>query len=140
MSVYDYIARNNPNLAEGIINSFGYEVLDKSDLGKSLRELVANVGEPALTKIMESHPDRDVILEINKTNLPKIKEPVLEAPKSSCGCNSCKNQTERFFNASGSNDNIIREQNSVNQITQQTNFIMVLSAIIISVALIMNKK
>ena len=53
MSVYQYVADNDPRGAEMIINSFGYEVTDRRNLGQSLSELVSQVGEPALKKVME---------------------------------------------------------------------------------------
>jgi hypothetical protein len=141
MSVYDYIARSNPNLAESIINSFGYEVVDRKDLGKSLKELVANVGEPALAKIMENHPDRDVIMEINKPKIAKVEEPTIEPSKSSCGCNSCKNHSSNYLNASGAaNEAAAKEQTTSNTLAHQTNIILVVSALFIATALIMSKR
>ena len=44
MSVYQYVADNDPKGAELIINSFGYEVTNRRDLGQSLSELVSEVG------------------------------------------------------------------------------------------------
>ena len=65
MNVFKYVAESNPNGAVQIINSFGYDVRNTSDLGKSLSELVAEVGEPAFKKVMDNHPDKDVILELD---------------------------------------------------------------------------
>ena len=140
MSVYDYIARSNPNLAESIINSFGYEVVDRKDLGKSLKELVANVGEPALAKIMENHPDRDVIMEINKPKIAKVEEPTIEPSKSSCGCWKCKNSGEYYLNANGAAEASTKEQTTSNTLAHQTNIILVVSALFIATALIMTKR
>ena len=140
MSVYDYIARSNPKLAESIINSFGYEVVDRKDLGKSLKELVANVGEPALAKIMENHPDRDVIMEINKPKTRKVEEPTIEPSKSTCGCNSCRNHSSNYLNASGTTEASTKEQTTSNTLAHQTNIILVVSALFIATALIMNKR
>ena len=140
MSVYDYIARSNPKLAESIINSFGYEVIDRKDLGKSLKELVANVGEPALAKIMENHPDRDVIMEINKPKIAKVEEPKIEPSKSTCGCNSCRNHSSNYLNASGTTEASTKEQTTSNTLAHQTNIILVVSALFIATALIMSKR
>lgn len=139
MSVYDYIARSNPRLAENIINSFGYEVVDRQDLGKSLKELVANVGEPALSKIMENHPDRDVIMEVNKPKAFKLEETTIEQTNQSCGCWKCKNQSANYLNASG-NEASTKEIAPSNTLAQQTNLIVFISAGLIALALVINKK
>ena len=140
MSVYDYIAQSNPRLAENIINSFGYEVVDRRDLGKSLKELVANVGEPALSKIMESHPDRDVIMEVNKSKAVKLEETTIEPSKSSCGCNSCRNNSANYLNANGTPDASAKEITPSNTLAQQTNLIVFISAGLIALALMINRK
>jgi hypothetical protein len=140
MSVYDYIARSNPKLAESIINSFGYEVVDRKDLGKSLKELVANVGEPALAKIMENHPDRDVIMEINKPKIAKVEEPKIEQPSQNCGCWKCKNHSSNYLNANGAAEASTKEQTTSNTLAHQTNIILVVSALFIATALIMSKR
>jgi hypothetical protein len=143
MSVYDYIARNNPNLAESIINSFGYEVIDRQDLGKSLKELVANVGEPALAKIMKNHPDRDILMELNPQkpiNIAKTEAPITEVQRGNCGCNSCKNREGNYLNANGINDTTAKEQMSASSMAHQTNIILIVSALFIATAVIMNKR
>ncbi len=140
MSVYDYIAQSNPRLAENIINSFGYEVIDRQDLGKSLKELVANVGEPALSKIMESHPDRDVIMEVNKSKLVKLEEATIEQPSYTCGCWKCKSHGSNYLNASGTPDTSTKEITPSNTLAQQTNLIVFISAGLIALALMINRK
>ena len=86
VNVYSYIAQNNPYTAKQIIESFGYKVTDKSNMGRNLQQLVANEGEEALEAVMNSHPDKDVILELFSPS-PQEKKP--------CGCK------EGFANASG---------------------------------------
>ena len=65
MDVYNYVAGASPIKAQGIINSFGYKVVDKNDMGGNLKSLVAKE-KPALKMILESHPDKDVILELTE--------------------------------------------------------------------------
>ena len=48
MNVYTYVAEDNPIVAQGIIESFGYEHANTPDMG--LSQLVAKVGEPASKK------------------------------------------------------------------------------------------
>jgi hypothetical protein len=129
MSVYQYVADNDPKGAEMIINSFGYEVTDKSNLGKSLAELVSQVGEPALIKVMEYHPDKDIILELNSDN-----------KKSECGCSSCKKANqhhEHYMNASGSE---VPKETKSDTLAHQTNVILVVATLFIVTALIYKNK
>jgi len=128
MSVYQYVADNDPRGAEMIINSFGYEVTDRRNLGQSLRELVSQVGEPALKKVMEYHPDRDIILELNVTE-----------KSSECGCGSCKRakNQEHYMNASGSET---PKDTKPDTLAHQTNVILVVATLFIVTALIYKNK
>lgn len=129
MSVYQYVADNDPKGAEMIINSFGYEVTDKRNLGQSLAELVSQVGEPALLKVMEYHPDRDILLELNSDN-----------KKSECGCSSCKraNQNyDQYLNITGSETT---KESKPDTLAHQTNVILVVATLFIVTALIYKNK
>lgn len=142
MNVFKYVAESNPNGAVQIINSFGYDVTSTSDLGKSLSELVAEVGESAFKKVMDNHPDKDVILELYGSNDTKDKE------DKSCGCDSCRNRTMmndhlQYLNVTGSGK--FADEKSSNSTTNthllanQTNVILVVSALFIATALILKK-
>ena len=129
MDVYKYIAENNPIVAQGIIESFGYEHANTPDMG--LSQVVAKVGEPALKKVMDFHPDKEIILEMYSN-------------KDSCSCPSCKasknaymNQ-ERFLNVSGS-EVVGQTKGDNTAIVLQTNGILIVSAIIIALALTLKK-
>lgn len=129
MSVYQYVADNDPRGAEMIINSFGYEVTDKRNLGQSLSELVAQVGEPALRKVMEYHPDRDIILELSS-----------EDKKSDCTCGTCnrtRQHNELYMNASGSET---PKETKPDTLAHQTNVILVVATLFIVTALIYKNK
>lgn len=129
MSVYQYVADSDPQGAEMIINSFGYEVTDRNNLGKSLSELVSQVGEPALKKVMEYHPDKDIILELNVDN-----------KKSECGCGNCKRASqhhEHYMNASG---NETPKETKPDTLAHQTNVILVVATLFIVTALIYKNK
>ena len=129
MSVYQYVADNDPKGAEYIINSFGYEVTNRKNLGQSLSELVSQVGEPALVKVMEYHPDKDIILELNSKD-----------EKQGCSCKSCKNQhrQEQYFNASGAETPPVAQKNDT--LAHQTNAIMVIATVFIVGALFLKNK
>jgi len=106
MDVYNYVAGASPIKAQGIINSFGYKVVDKNDMGKNLQSLVAKEGEPALKMIMESHPDKDVILE--------LYSPSANGEHISCNCSKCKESKiiENFLNASGKEQSEAKKQDN----------------------------
>jgi hypothetical protein len=129
MSVYQYVADNDPKGAEMIINSFGYEVTDRSNLGQSLTELVSQIGEPALRKVMEYHPDRDIILELNS-----------EDKNSTCGCQRCKRASQyndQFLNMTGSEK---PKDTKPDTLAHQTNVILVVATLFIVTALIYKNK
>ena len=135
-NVYSYVADSNPNGAVEIINSFGYDVLDTSNLGMSLTELVRGVGEPALKKIMEYHPDKDIILELFSEKKSKKQEM----------CKSCqtkKSNYENYLNATGSAQTNTapaqKDNNSSTLLANQTNVILLVSSLFIAVALIKYK-
>jgi len=130
MSVYQYVADNDPRGAEMIINSFGYEVTDRRNLGTSLSELVSEVGEPALRKVMEYHPDKEIIMELNSDN-----------KKSECGCGSCgckkTRKQDQYMNASGVET---PKEAKPDTLAHQTNVILVVATLFIVTALIYKNK
>jgi hypothetical protein len=112
-----------------IINSFGYEVTDRRNLGQSLAELVSQVGEPALLKVMEYHPDRGILLELNSDN-----------KKSECGCSSCKRANQyqdQYLNITGSETT---KESKPDTLAHQTNVILVVATLFIVTALIYKNK
>lgn len=129
MSVYQYVAENDPKGAEMIINSFGYEVTNRRNLGQSLAELVSQVGEPALLKVMEYHPDRDIIIELNSDN-----------KNSECGCGKCKRASQindQYLNITGSEN---PKEAKPDTLAHQTNVILVVATLFIVTALIYKNK
>jgi hypothetical protein len=91
-----------------------------------LSQLVAKEGEPALKKIMDNHPDKNIILELFSNT------------DTNCNCNSRKN--ESFLNVNGSNEVAKEKENSSsNVIAQQTNVMILVSALFIFTALMIKK-
>jgi hypothetical protein len=141
MNVFKYVAESNPNGAVSVINSFGYDVTNTSDLGKSLSELVAEVGEPAFKKVMDNHPDKDVILELYASENTKDKQ-------KECGCSSCLNKQRdnenlQYLNATGkgafADEKSTNSSTNTHLLANQTNVILVVSALFIATALILKK-
>lgn len=139
MNVFKYVAESNPNGSVQVINSFGYEVMNNSDLGKSLSELVAEVGEPAFKKVMDNHPDKDVILELYANENSKGKE---------CTCDSCadknkNNEYLQYLNVTGAGalpkEKTDTSSTNTHLLANQTNVILVVSALFIATALILKK-
>ena len=126
MDVYKYVAESNPMGAQGIIESFGYEHANTPDMG--LSQLVAKVGEPALKKVMDNHPDKEIILEM-----------FAEKQNQSNGCGCGNRRQEGFLNASGLEVSKEKDNSSSNMIAQQTNAMILVSALFIFTALIIKK-
>ena len=134
MSDFNDIARRNPRGAEMVITSFGYEIVDKRDLGRSLNELVASEGENALRKVMEVHPDKDLILELFSNDKKEQK---------GCSCGSCGHKQMadmHYLNASGAQATQASQNASTTTLAHQTNVILVVSALFIATALIIKNK
>lgn len=135
MDVYSYIAGQNPDGVVRTINSFGYDVVSSSNLGRSASELVSSVGEPALKKLMELHPDKDILVELFASKEPSTMG-------SSCGCPNCsKGQHGHYYNASGPEENKPKEASTgtSSSMAHQTNIILVVSALFIATALLVKK-
>lgn len=143
MNVYEYVAESNPQVAERIMNSFNYDVINSPDMG--LSQLVDKVGESALQKVMENHPDKDIILEM-------FSKPE-ETKSGSCNCDSCRNKNNKnddhlnYLNFKGNGivpSATVAPANDPNTNTHllanQTNVILVVSALFIATALILKNK
>jgi hypothetical protein len=138
MSDYNDIAKRNPQGAVGVISSFGYEIVDRSNLGQSLNELIAQEGEPALRKVMEIHPDKDVILEL-------FSNQTATTEKQGCGCSSCNQKHgekyEHYMNASGSGvEASTNTPSNSNILAHQTNNILIVASLFIATVLILKIK
>jgi hypothetical protein len=128
MDVYSYVAAANPAQASNIINSFGYQVTNKRDMGANLRTLVMNEGEPALRAVLAAHPDKDILLEIN--------EPMKGSKsKLHCDCKSCRKMRDNYLNASGREET----QSEASRSASQTNTFLLAAAMILAVAIISKK-
>lgn len=143
MNVYEYVAESNPRLTEQLMNSFNYDVIDTPDMG--LSQLVDTVGERALNKVMELHPDKEIILELfSKSN---------DTKDGICNCDGCKIRNRNnnddymnYLNATGSGavkpaSTVAPNDTSTNThlLANQTNVILVVSALFIATALILKK-
>lgn len=128
MTVYDYVASNNPQGAKVLCESFGYTVANPNTMGQNLKTLVNNEGEDALKKIMDLHPDKDVIVEY--FGKPK---PIEAKQQTNWGFQN-KTETaqilESYLNANG------RQDSDSKALATNTNTIIFASALVLAVAII----
>ena len=128
MNVFQNIAYSNSDSALKICNKYGYyQIQSEEELANCLQNIVAVKGESALKEIMEIHPDKDVIIELFETKQEK-KEPMETENKKECSC---------MANADG---NAIANQSGVSGIASQTNLLILVAAIIVSISIISMKK
>lgn len=132
MTVYDYVAENNPTASKRLCESFGYRVTNPQTMSENLKTLVNNEGEEAVKMIMNIHPDKEMILdtfalESNEVNMAGGKKP-------SCGCGQKKDTAmmlEQYLNANGRQEN-----NEAKALATNTNTIIFASALVLAVAII----
>jgi hypothetical protein len=140
MNIYRYIAENNPHDSYDLCMQHGdFPIESIEDLEIALESIVA-MGEEKAIKVLELHPDKDVITEIfAKSVTPaeanKVVPQIIEVPKlievpkfieKECSCNK--------LNATGDTPT----QN--HSIVTQTNTYILLGALIVSMAIISIKK
>ena len=127
MTIYEYIARNNPSGAKRVIESFGYVVTQPKKMGDNLRMLVAQEGEPALKAVVDLHPDKDLIMEVYGNQ---------------CGCKSGK---ESFLGADGILQGAVLSNNqqqtdSNNKMAMQTNTLIIALSLLVVAGLIFKNR
>lgn len=123
MNVYQNIANTNPDAANDVCKKYGYyEIRSIDELAYSLQCIVADEGESSLKEIMQLHPDKDVILELFETKCEE--NPVIMEEKKDCSC---------MMNAEGASS-------TTNGIASQTNMIILVAAMIVSISIISMKK
>jgi hypothetical protein len=133
MNVYDYIANVNPDAANSLCKKYGYyQIENVEELAWCLKQIVADNGEESLKKIMELHPEKEVILELFEVKPEPKKEEVSSTPimmnadgNKDCGC-GC-----RYRSADGA---------ASTGIASQTNMIILVAAMIVSISIISMKK
>ncbi len=126
MTIYEYIARNNPSGAKRVIESFGYVVTQPKKMGDNLRMLVAQEGEPALKAVVDLHPDKDLIIEV-------------------FGNNQGKATADNFFGADGLLQSAVLSNNqqqndSNNKMMLQTNTLIVALSLLVVAGLILKNR
>lgn len=125
MSVYRYIAELNPVKANDLCVKNGYQdAMDANELSNNLLSMVARNGELALKKIMEIHPDKEAILELFRPD--EMATTVVNQPKMDSGIVEVRPLQYQNF----------RYQNATGNIASQTNNIILVAAVLVSLAII----
>ena len=125
MDVFEYLSFSEKNLGQVIefCNKFGYYPNNEQELTSCLQKIVAKEGETAFKDLMQLHPDKEVILELFEKK--EEVQPIMERERSrDCSC---------MMNADGSTA-------SNQNFASQTNLIILVSAMIVSIAIISMKK
>jgi hypothetical protein len=130
--MYEYIAINNPYGAMSVLKSYGLKIRDKRNLGSALRKLVAQEGEPALRRIADLHPDKELIMDVYSN----------ADGGCNCGCQNKSMGQDLKYNFVGADASTSVNNNQVSESTKlamQTNAFLIVATIIIASAIITRK-
>lgn len=130
--MYEYIAINNPHGAMSVLKSYGLKIRDKRNLGSALRKLVAQEGEPALRRIADLHPDKELIMDVYSN----------ADGGCNCGCQNKSMGQDLKYNFVGADASTSVSNNQVSESTKlamQTNAFLIVATIIIASAIITRK-
>lgn len=129
MDIYTYVASCNPYQAKAIIHKYGYSttnVKNEGDLGICLKKIVAYEGENAFNDVLDSHPDRNVLIE--KYSAENKKEANF-SNANGCGCKSHDMQYMNF----------VGNENQNKSSTKEIGIIIIASALLLASAIIVKK-
>jgi hypothetical protein len=129
MDIYTYVASSNPYQAKAIIHKYGYSaknVKDESDLGICLKKVVAYEGENAFNDVLDSHPDKNVLIEKYSSENKK------EANFSNANGCGCKSHDMQYMNFVGN-------ENQNKSSTKEIGIIIIASALLLASAIIVKK-
>lgn len=129
MDIYTYVASSNPYQAKAIIHKYGYSaknVKDNGDLGICLKKVVAYEGENAFNDVLDSHPDKNVLIEKYSSENKK------EANFSNANGCGCKSHDMQYMNFVGN-------ENQNKSSTKEIGIIIIASALLLASAIIVKK-
>jgi hypothetical protein len=129
MDIYTYVASSNPYQAKAIIHKYGYSaknVKDNGDLGICLKKVVAYEGENAFNDVLDSHPDKNVLIEKFSSENKK------EANFSNANGCGCKSHDMQYMNFVGN-------ENQNKSSTKEIGIIIIASALLLASAIIVKK-
>jgi hypothetical protein len=131
MNVYQYIAYSNTDAANELCKKHGYyQIQSYDELADCLQSIVAIKGESALKEIMELHPEKEVVIELFMKEPEPLTPPIQimeQKRERDCSC---------MLNADG----VQNQNNQVAGMASQTNLMILVAAIIVSISVISMKK
>ena len=130
MDLYTYIAASNPYQAKSILHKYGYSaqnVRTKDDLGQCLKKLVAYEGEDAFLDVIDSHPDKFVILE-RYTSQSKDNEKNFSGNENSYKRCPCETDYRNFSGGDG-----------VSKSAKEVSVFILAAALLLAAAIIVKK-
>jgi hypothetical protein len=130
MDIYTYIASSNPYQARAILHKYGYSVKDArtpTDIGTCLKQLVVYEGEDAFNDILESHPDKNVLLEKYSSK----EKSGCEGGK--CSCAKCVAKEVSYMNFNG------KEENKSGSNVREISIFIIASALLLASAILVKK-
>ena len=111
MNLYYYIATNNPDNAISLCEKEGfYGIVNEEELSDTLESIAAS-GENGLIKVLELHPDKNVIIEVFSKNNNTAPAPTI-----------------KYVNSTG--------ETTTSKFAKQTNTFILIGAVLISLAII----
>ena len=130
MDIYTYIAASNPYQAKSILHKYGYSaqnVRTESDLGQCLKKLVAYEGEDAFHDVLESHPDKGVIIEkwVSQNQSKELNF------SGGCDC-GCKHKNDQAYNNFAGFENLSKT-------AKETSVFILAAALLLAAAIIVKK-
>ncbi len=130
MDIYTYIAASNPYQAKSILHKYGYSaqnVRTESDLGQCLKKLVAYEGEDAMNDVLDSHPDKGIIIE--KYHSENKSKELNFSGGCDCGCKG--NRETVYHNFSG--------VEGMSKSAKETSVFILAAALLLAAAIIVKK-
>ena len=128
MNVYLYIAMADPMKANKLCEQHGYyQTQTYDDLAYCLENIVATNGEAGLKQVMDLHPERDAIIELNTATIAPV--PIIPQTTDTMKC-PCEQQ--QYMNQTG--------VAATSGLANQTNEMILVAAMIVSIAIISMKK
>lgn len=130
MNAYYNIANNNQSEAASLAEQYGFSPSNTEELSECLERIVADYGKDGLQKVMYLHPDKSIILELFAGSPIDSKEGRFKMNMQNIKRGYASNGDTSSMDSTPKNNNVV----------SQTSVMIVISALLISVAIIASNK
>ena len=132
VNIFNYTAAANPYFVKSLAHKYGYEFDKDQKLDTVLQQLVSYEGEPVMMEIIENNPDKELFMDYFEKKYGKKEETI------NSNENSSSKLLESYMNFSGQLQTAqITAENK--NLTAQTSVMVLLGAVLISVAIMFKK-